>query len=180
MRILTIIFLSLIGLISGYGIGSIRENGYFVKWEKLAPPPDKITEIIPHGGYPIYIKISNGNTYRYENWHSQGWVEAVVPKESNPFEVIKPCNYSSPEFTFLSEYPHNINECIQVKVMYADGFIRYTFILDKDGNIWQWDLTRTPDSLFRLISLSCVGVLFGVIIGLISVNFIHQNKTRNL
>jgi hypothetical protein len=176
MRYFIVFILCVIGLFVGYGVWNIEESGYFIKWEIIPTIPGNIVELLPGSGSPFSVKTSNGSIFRYENWHNQGWIEEKGT-QNIPFssDVNIHCDMSSPEFTFLSNYPTNIKSCIQEKVIYMDGFMRYAFILDSNGNIWQWNLTRTPDSLINLIWFSCIGIIIGLSIGIIGITILHKD-----
>jgi hypothetical protein len=167
MKILIIIALTIIGLLLGFWFWQISEKFSVGAWEKLPAPPNKIVELIPASDPPLYIKISDGTTYRYEEWQNRGWIEEVVPQTSmNPTEVQRPCDLSAPEFSRWSNHPHDIVDCVQETVMYADGFIRYTFALDEHGYLWQSRITRTAyGSLTTLLCYPGLGLLFGLVAG---------------
>ena len=171
MRILIAIAFGILGLLLGFGLWQISENFSTGAWERFRAAPGEIVELIPTGDPPLYIRIADGTTYRYEEWQNQGWVEAVVPATpTNPTEVQQPCDLSAPEFSRWSNPPQDIVDCLQERVMYADGNIRYTFVLDNHGDLWQSRITRTVyDALNSLLCFLGLGLLLGVVAGVLVV-----------
>ena len=169
MKILIVIALAIIGLLLGFWFWQTFEDFSVGTWERLLTPPAEISELIPASDPPIYIKTSDGITYRYEEWQNHGWIKETVPQMLiNPTEIQQPCDLSAPEFSRLSNPPRDIVDCLQEKVMYADGFIRYTFVLDSHGYLWQSRITRTAyDSLSGLLCFSSLGLLFGIVAGVL-------------
>jgi hypothetical protein len=169
MRILIVIALAIVGLLLGFWFWQVSDKFFAGAWERLLAPPDEIIELIPASDPPLYIKTSDGTTYRYEEWQNHGWIEAVVPQTSvNPTEVQRPCDLSAPEFSRWSNPPRDIVGCVQERVMYADGFIRYTFVLDNHGYLWQSRITRTAyGSMTTLLCFPGLGLLFGLVAGVL-------------
>ncbi len=166
MRTVKIIAIGLTGLILGIGLGRFLSDGYSQKWERLSAPPQEVTELIPTGDPPLFIKTLDGNTYLYSDWQNEGWTQKSVPQDLiNPFEVIKPCDFSFPEFSRFSNAPQSISDCLQEKTMYADGYINYAFVIDNKGNIWEWQHATTPEDITPMLCFPSFGLLFGLSLG---------------
>lgn len=112
MRFIRIIAFSIIGLYLVVGIRDFFEAGYLQRWEKLSPTQQE----------EINKYFSAKNEQRF----------------SENAKIKKPCDYSQPEFSFLSNSPKNITDCVHFTEMYAEGVKKYTFVRDSKGNIWEW------------------------------------------
>ncbi len=183
MRILIVIALAIAGFLLGFLFWQISEKSSAGTWEKLLAVPNEVVALIPAGDPPLYIKTADGTTYHYEEWRHHGWVEAAVPETPvDPTEVQQPCDLSAPEFSRWSNPPHDLVDCFQARVMYADGSTRYTFVLDKHGDLWQSSITRTADdSLNALLSSLGFGLLAGLATGIfVAVSIRSQNVTEQV
>jgi hypothetical protein len=171
MRIIKILAIGAIGFILGLGVWKVKESGYLEQWEKLSAPPQAVTELIPTGDPPFFIRTMDGSTYSYDSWHDKDWLPGTIPQHiDNPVEVKKPCNFLSPEFFPFSNAPRNINNCFQEQTMYADGYISYAVVLDNNGNIWEWEHSVTPDYITTMFCFPFLGLLVGLVTAFIWVN----------
>ena len=170
MQTIRIIAIGIAGFILGLGLFLIDNNGYFQYWQNLPSPPQEISEIIPAGAPSFFIKTLDGSTYYYSSWHNEGWLQKTVPTDFvNPFEVTRPCDFSSPEFSLLTNSPPKIKDCVQETTLYADGSTQYTLAIDGKGNIWEWKHTTTAyDSLNQIIFFPFIGLLFGIVIAILT------------
>jgi hypothetical protein len=133
MRSVRIFVFGIIGLLLGIGLFNLVDYGYFERWKKL---PDS-----------SYHSL---NLFISENWQN-----------NDGTKFTKPCNYSSPEFFFLSNYPRDIADCVQIHVQYAEGAHFYSYVLEQDGYIWEWNhLAINELSEMTIFSLS--GSLIGI------------------
>jgi len=166
MRVVKIIAVGIIGFFLGYSLWRFDHDGYSQKWERLPTPPQDVSELIPTGEPPLFIKSSDGNTYYLSYQYNEGWLQESVPEELiNPFEVTKPCDFSFPEFSRFSNAPENVRDCVQEKTMYADGYIKHAFVVDSDGNLWEWHHTISPEDLTPMFCLPSSGLLIGLLVG---------------
>ena len=150
MKIVKIIAFGAIGLFLGLGLSSIIESGYFQPWKKLSAPPPNMS---------AYFSVGE---------------EQNSP---TPVKITKPCDFSSPEFSLLSNSPKNIVDCIQRSEVYPDGYGRFASVLDSDGNVWEWaHVVTASDSLSSMICLPSLGLLIGVVIALLAK---RQNGIKN-
>ena len=87
-------------------------------------------------------------------------------KQVTPFITItKPCDYSEPEFSFFSNSPKDIEDCLQIRTHYPEGYGQETFVRDSNGNIWEWSYL----AYFGLNELLCYpsyGLLIGLVIAI--------------
>jgi hypothetical protein len=182
MRFLTVSACAIVGLILGILFWQASEVGLAQTWEKLPTPPNAVIELIPAIGPSLYIKTTDDATYRYEAWHNTGWVEdAVQPIPSGPFEITRPCDSSAPEFSKLSDPPENLVDCIQMNEMYADGYIRSTFLLDANGSIWRSTTSRNAnDTVFMMIFIPGFGLFVGASIGVVVAFLLKHRKDVSL
>lgn len=183
MRILIVIALSIAGLFLGLLLAQVSESNSAGVWERLPAPPFEIIELIPTGYSPMFVMTADGITYRYEEWQNQGWIAETLPQlpiDSTEIEIQKPCDMSAPEFSRAFNPPQDIKDCFQEEVTYADGFLRYTFILDEDGYIWESSISHNIyDSLFGMICFGSLGLLLGASVGLLATILPRTRKTKS-
>ncbi len=178
MRALKIIIAGIIGFLLVLGLWQFGDAGYVEQWKKLSHPPQEVVALIPTGGPPLFIKASDGKIYRYSDWQNEGWIQESSPaKLIRPFEIAEPCNFSSPAFSLFSNAPKDIKDCLQEKTMYADGYVTSTFIIDRAGNVWEWQHARSAEGLTLLFCLSPLGLLIGLFIG---VELTRKNKREEV
>ncbi len=160
MRVLKVMALGVVGFLLGLGIWKLSSNGVGESWKQLPMPPQTVSELVPFGDPPLFIKTSDGKTYDYEDWRNGGWVEKPIPpKPFGPFDVTRPCNHSFPEFSLSLNAPGDIVDCFQETTWYADGNIKYAFVLDSKGTIWEWEHAVTPENLTELFCFPLFGLL---------------------
>ena len=60
MRVLKVIISAIVGLVIGLAIGlgisKIGEMGIGESWKQLSMPPEAVSELIPFGDPPVFIK----------------------------------------------------------------------------------------------------------------------------
>ena len=166
MRLVKIILSGILGFVLGCGLGLVTAFGYFVRWERLSTPPQTVSELIPYFYVPpILIRTSDGSIYRYSSSTSEVWEKVPYsPNAENlPIKVKNPCDFSSPEFSFISNSPENINYCIQEETYISYSLTSYTFVIDNNGNIWQWKRSNSVDLFWiTVICFSLSGLLTGL------------------
>ena len=122
-------------------------------------------------GLFLGIVFSNVTTSGYfERWKishlPQDYIVTRFAEAQNtPLIVTKPCDYSEPEFSIFTNSPKNIEDCLQIKILYPEGEGRDTFVRDSNGNIWEWSYL----SYFGLNELVCYpsyGLLIGLVIAI--------------
>jgi hypothetical protein len=179
MRILTIIAFSIFGLVLGLGLGRWSASGYSPSWKKLPPPPGRIIDLLPAGDHLFNIRTQDDRVYRFEAGTNKNWIEETPhPNSSVSVEVRDPCDFSSPEFSFLSNPPRGIEDCVQVDVIYIDGDIRYAFVLDGNGYVWQWQLIRSPlKALAEQVCFPGLGLFSGACLGILVALLSRHRRT---
>jgi len=142
MKIVKMIAFGVIGLFIGLGFLTITESGYLQRWRKLSTPPQNVSEYFSAG----------------EEQNSP-----------SPVKITKPCDYSSPEFSILSNSPQNTVDCVQRYEIYSDGYGRFASVLDNNGNVWEWAHVVTAyDSLSTGVCLPSLGLFVGVVIAFLA------------
>jgi len=170
MRVVKIIAIGVVGFFLGYCLWRFNYDGYSQKWEILPAPPQEVSELIPTGEPPLFIKTSGGNTYYLSYQYNEGWLQATVPEDlMYPIEVTKPCDLWAPEFSPFSNALENINDCVQERTMYGDGSVKSTFIIDSNGNIWRWQHIVTAEDLLPLLCFPFLGLSAGLLAGFVFV-----------
>jgi len=138
MRMIRVIGFAMLGFFLAFWLYDLFESGYFRRWEKLSSPTEQVSE----------------------------YFSAPTKKANSGFEVTKPCDYSMPEFSLISNSPKNIIDCVQTRQLYAEGEGRDTFVRDNAGNIWKW----TNLVYIDMIALVCwpgFGALIGVVAAIV-------------
>ncbi len=162
------------GFLLGIGLWYIIGTGFFYPWEKLPAPPPRTSELIAAPGESPYIKTSDGSTYTYSDWQNEGWIQGTLQQDaySGPFDITNPCDLTSSEFSQLLSRPQTIKDCYQETIGYPDGASQFTFVLDKNGYVWEWadkfSEYETLFSVFGWICFSSTGLLIGVVIALLA------------
>jgi hypothetical protein len=137
MRVLKVIVLGVIGLFLGYGLGVGILSGYFQRWEKQEMTPQEIEEIFT--------------------------VESLEDISYPMTTITKPCDLSSSEFSFFSNHPLQIKDCIQRSELYADGYFHYTYVLDDNGNVWGTKYGNSANNAINtMLCLLSLGLLLGI------------------
>lgn len=169
MRVLKIIALGIVGFMIGLGIWKLASLGLGESWKQLSIPPQTVSELVPFGEPPLFIRTPDGRTYYYSDWHNEGWLEKPIPPEPiDPFKVTRPCDHSFPEFLVSSNAPTDVVDCFQETTWYADGSIKYAFVLDSKGTIWEWEHAVTPENLIGLLCFPLLGLLIGGLVAFIA------------
>lgn len=127
----------MIGLLLGVGIFQLDTNGFFERWKKLTSPSTDILNLFEIEG------ASSGNGV----------------------EITKPCNFSTPEFSFVSNYPKDIVDCVQKIVREADVYTKSAYAKDSKGIIWEWRLfSYAYAENSKLFMYPLLGFAFGLAI----------------
>ena len=180
MRVLFIVSLVVVGVLLGLRVSQVAEDTQSGPWETLPPPPTRITELIPAVAPPLFVKTSDGTTYRYEEWQGGGWIPDEPPATPSirPIEIRRPCDLSAPEFFRFSIPAAHMTDCLQAIVMDADGFVYYAFVLDNAGNLWQSSFTRTAyETISTTLSFAVLGGLLGLCGSLLVIALINRRRT---
>ena len=138
MRFIKVLALGIIGLLLGIGWFQLDTSGYFERWEKLPNPPAEVLSLFSPG---------------------------KVPDEYGNPQV---CDQASPEFSFLSNTPREIADCIQRIDRAADANTRTVYVRDENGQVWTWSYFDYAYYYYaKRITLPTIGFSFGLLIGLL-------------
>ncbi len=145
--VVTILIFS--GLVLGRIVWQASEEHYFDRWMRLPTPTFQVADLITAPSGSIYVKATDGETYRCLIGRDECWGREPLPKQfSWDVNVVTPCNYTSPEFSFITNSPRNVDDCMQVETRYADG---YELSIHRYGREWSQaqpsPLTYESDSL---------------------------------
>jgi hypothetical protein len=141
MRFNKIIAFGLIGLFLGIGFYYLEDSGFFQRWHKLSNPSDEI------------INMFSTN---------------ILPDIFDSSHPIQPCDYSFHEFSILWNPPKNIAECGQDIFRATDGYMRRSYIMDPNGDVWLWSKLWYAYTTFNnMIVFPIIGLVLGIIIGFI-------------
>jgi hypothetical protein len=120
----------------------------------------------------IYVRTSSNEIYHLE-WCEGDvcWINDDTSQDAvkvRPVEVTKPCDFSSSEFSPLTNVPESTIDCIQTFERQPDGFVRGAYVLDKDGTVWHWytSASADPSVLIMLVCITVFGAIVGLLIGI--------------
>lgn len=140
MKILRAVVFGIVGLLIGFSFANAAVSGYFVRWELASIPSEKIDALFD--------------------------VEEEMSGPRSATKYTKPCDYTKPEFSFLSNSPKFIEDCMQEYEQYPEGAGRWAYVLDNNGNVWRWEHTSYYDGpINNMICFPGLGLLLGIIIG---------------
>jgi hypothetical protein len=167
MGYVSIVLLGMVGLIAGLTWGYVSDGGYSEQWHKLPAPPSKISELVTVSDGTLFVKTLDGSVLQCSSIRNQCWIHGQVPdNDDNWTKVTKPCNFSSSEFSFLTHPPKNITSCIQGATQNAEALGRETYLMDADGNVWEWHHNFSGPGPTLTVFASIMCATLGVIIGL--------------
>ena len=138
MRFIKVITLGTIGLLLGIGWFRLDTSGYFEHWQKLSNPTAEVLDLFS---------------------------QRTAPDEyGNP----QPCDHSSAEFSFLSNAPKEMVDCIQRIDRSADANTRTVYVINKDREAWKWSyVDYAYDYFAKMIYFPAIGLIFGAAIALL-------------
>src|SRR6266508_1538141 len=137
MRFIKVIALGIIGLLLGLALFQLDTSGYFERWQRLSNPSADVLNLFS---------------------------QRTTPDEyGNP----QPCDESSAEFSFLSNTPKEIVDCIQRLDRAADANTRTVYVTNKDGEVWMWSyFDYAYDYYAKRIYCPMIGFAFGIVTAL--------------
>jgi hypothetical protein len=169
-NLIVVTILIFFGLVLGRIVWQASEEHYFDRWVRLPTPTFQVADLITAPSGSIYVKATDGETYRCLIGRDECWGREPLPKQfSWDVNVVTPCNYTSPEFSFITNSPRNVDDCMHVETRYADGYELSDYILTRDGEIWVWTFTHSPydyDPELRKYEFLIGGAILGLLTGL--------------
>jgi hypothetical protein len=134
MRFIKVIALGIIGLLLGIGWFQLETSGYFERWERLPNRPAEVLELFSP--------------------------EISADEYGNP----QTCDRSSPEFSFLSNTPNEIANCVQRIDRAADANFRTVYVIDESGEVWTWSYFDYAYYYYaKRIIFPTIGFIFGLL-----------------
>ncbi len=177
MRFFRVALLGFVGLIAGLATGYILRGGYYVQWHKLPPSPAPIAEFLTVSSDTLFVRTVDGSVLQCSGLGNQCWTQGQLPANDVKWtEVTKPCDFSSSEFSFLTHPPNNARACIQGDTQFIEARWRETYLMDAEGNVWEWSYTFGGPSLLDEVCGSIICAAAGVLIGLSSL-LIRRKKS---
>jgi hypothetical protein len=186
IRFLIVAVCTSVGIVIGLGL-AIAGNRYIAggcssNWHKLATPPVEFSELVISAYGNVFATTPAGETYRCSEWKDECWVPDTVPEDvvTPEVEITDPCDFSSSEFSFLVGAPRNSIDCVQDFKMYADGFVRHTYVLDQDGNVWGWSHCGSvyDTRCYLCLSIPVLGsVALGFAVGIVTSKLLSLAST---
>ena len=82
-------------------------------------------------------------------------------------DEFPPCDYSAPEFSFLSNAPKNIKQCAVNIIWYPEGYDRTVYIIDSNNNYWVWS-HKSILNLYALLWTPIIGFVLGAVIAMVT------------
>lgn len=152
----------------GAGIGRLISLGYLNQWDKLPTPPAQIEKLVIGSHGTVYAQTETGSVYRCSSWTNECWVQDEIPQNtSHLMETITPCDFSTPEFSWTTNPPGDPVLCIHGEEIHIDCFWQATYLLDENGDVWQWSKTTCANymTLIVLGGLIAIGIILGLVTG---------------
>ena len=175
---LTLFLSLLISGLMGCGFSLIRSEGYFIQWQELADAPVNFVSFKASRESSLYITISNEAIliWKLDHWEEVGEIPSDINEHWN---IIVPCDRKPPQFSFLTNAPQNIVDCIQDEGVYAEFYNKHVYALDEEGVIWEWHLLNHAFVVLVdfLISVFISGIV-GLIIGIALTKLRKRNRLR--
>lgn len=167
----------LAGCVIGFGIWGADHSGYFVKWEQLPAPPSNAVEFITSREFDLYVVTVDERTM---HWDHSSWEVTDAPESlEEGWTVIRPCRSAWPQFWPLSHPPSDIKDCIQDQGVYAEFYNKHVYVLDEQGNIWQWELlTHAYEEIIKLVLYPCIGGISGLLFAAITLLLLRLSRKR--
>lgn len=108
----------------------------------------------------------------FERWRknpniSQEDLDYYFSATNNEYDEYPPCDYSAPEFSFLSNAPKNIVKCAVYMIWYPEGYDRTVYILDSNNNYWVWS-HKSILNLYALMWTPFIGFILGAVIAIVT------------
>jgi hypothetical protein len=174
MKATRIILCSIAGGLVGlllYAIGAhVATKGYLVEWQKLVSPPASLVELAWATSSTIYGRSSDGTAYRCSVLDNGCWVRDEIP-QSFPSHFItrntKTCDFQGTAFRWLRHAPSTVVDCIQGWMVAIDCPYDFTYVLDRNGDVWRWVHVECADGFRGCLSvaLSSIGAILGLAVG---------------
>lgn len=166
-RLFILLILGVAGILApcaGFVIFRAESVGYFIKWEQLPKAPSQVVELIASRESNLYVRAADGQTL---SWDGRSWDVAQVPEGlETGWAFYKPCRQEMPQFSPLSRPPTGWVDCIQDEGVYAEFYNKHVYVLDAQGNVWQWALlTHALAQVIKLVAYPCLGGMVGLALG---------------
>ncbi len=137
--ILYVIAGALLGLLL-HAIGTyVMTKGYLVPWQKLASPPARLVELALDSSGTVYGRASDNTTYHYWEWGNECWVKDELPQGLPDYDTnTTTCDFSKTAFRWLRNSPSSVADCVQGVEHQVDCYADFTYVLDRNGDVWKW------------------------------------------
>ena len=132
-------------------------------WRELPQPPEKATEIIAVDRWTVYIKTTNGkifSCYRESNLDIECWKEVKTLPDLTKDWDCEGCFFPLP--------PPNIEVLQNFQIDHhagRDSRTAFSYVLDKNGTIWQWGARSMNFRAPRVGRISQNASIIGFLIG---------------
>jgi hypothetical protein len=149
------------------GVVRLINSGCFVRWSKLPRLSDQIEEFVFGAHGTVYARTESGSVYRCSSWKNECWVQSKIPQDTSRLvNTIAPCDFAAPEFYWTTNPPANPVICIQGEEIHADCFGEDTYVLDENGDAWEWSNSVCANT--GTLLMLCTSVAIGAGIGLVT------------
>ena len=132
------------GLLVGFVFSHAITDGFFVQWHVLPATTFANPHLANVNGQTLYVRFSTATTYTCLANTSPCWIQQAVPSvpQSDPTTLFHDCQFSL-AMTSITARPPQIEECFSGIRHYPDGSIRFAYVLDPQGQIWEWSHIST-------------------------------------
>jgi hypothetical protein len=145
----------------------VMTKGYWVPWRKLASPPARLDELVLSTPATVYGRTSDNTTYRCSDWNNGCWVKDEIPQgfpADYTTQNTGTCDLTGTAFRWLRNAPGSVADCIQGVVVRIDCRWEFTYVLDRNGDVWRWTNHVCDDG--GKLCLSVVLAVYGAVLGL--------------
>ena len=174
--------LIILGFAVGFVISRFSEWDLFHRWQPLPDAPAAVSELLtvfpgPNGDdYTLYLSGTDGLVYACEQPTGDCWVPAGLPDPASqppqggdlPYlagEIYADCDAGSPIFTFMTNQPRQVADCMQFRIEFKEGFTDAALALQPDGSLWGWSNSHSGSETARN---TVIAILIGVVAGIVA------------
>ncbi len=155
----------IIGILFALVVDRVSHKGYLVTWEYLDAAPPNTLELVASREWSLYVRTATDLIYVYDRGAGAHWRVSEVPEDIAQNWESGPCRFTGHEFSFFSNPPDSVLDCIWDEGTYADFYNKHIYILDEKGDLWVWEnLVSGMGNLMYYIALPVLGGGVGLVV----------------
>ena len=166
MRWGRILILGLGAFLIGWGVSEFMRSGYLQHWQRLPDSPSTLSGFAAACDFGVLAKAVDGSLLRCTPIIGECWVrDSGCDKGYDT--ITRACEFSSPAFSLLAGPPKGVQACIQGTTQYPEAAKTTDYLLDAEGNVWEWSCGLYACGPTWIRYLPCAYGVLGVALGLI-------------